>query len=168
MKLKRILGTVAVLCLVVATVALADVVSQVYRQLRGEAPAAVSAQTEIAAVQSAAWDDSPINPVATNANPNVVAFGLFSDDGAVTAGVTCGLYYKDRENTYHFLGIAGVNTITGSTSQQDADGMYVGVAPVSFDTRAATHYDLRVTAVPAAGTVTVLHYPYGGGKREGE
>lgn len=149
-----------------AGVVFADPQSVIYRKLRGTAPSAHANHSAISAVQSAAFDATPTNIRATNGNPQVAAFASFSAAGAQTAGVTCGLYHE-AGGTYTFLGIAGVATATGGTSQ-DGSSRYLGVAPVVFDTRAATHYDLHVTAVPSVGNVTVVHYPYGGAAREEE
>lgn len=148
----------------------AEPAALIYRQLRGTAPAAAAAQSAVSAVQSDSWA-SPIDPKLTYGNPNLAVFGSFSDtDNAGsghTAGVTVGLYHKSPSGTYTFLGIAGVGTLTGSFVELNGTRA-PGVAPLSFDTRGAPVYDVRLRAVPSSGDVTLVHYPYGGGGREGE
>lgn len=152
-----------------AGVALADPSATIYRALRGTAPSAQAAHATATSVQSASWA-TPINGVRTNGNPNVAVFGSFSDtDNAgsgETAGVTVGLYHEEG-GTYTFLGIAGVGTLTGSFVELNGTRA-PAVAPLSFDVRAATVYDVRLRAVPSSGNVTLVHYPYGGAPRPGE
>lgn len=162
-------GLATALVVLTAGIALADPEAVIYRALRGTAPAAQAAQSTATSVQSASWA-SPVSPVRTNGNPSVAVFGSFSDTdesgSGQTAGVTVGLYHEEGGN-YTFLGIAGVGTLTGSFVELNGTRA-PAVAPLSFDTRAATVYDVRLRAVPASGNVTLVHYPYGGAARPGE
>jgi hypothetical protein len=168
-KISLVLGFMALL--IVASVALADVVQTGYRTLRGDEPAAVAAQTSATAAQSAVWTDTPINPISTNGNPHVLCEANFQTSGA-TCVVTVGRYMALATDpvTYAFLGVES-QTLTASTTQTD-DGAgsalrYLAAAPKSFDTYSASHYDLRMAA-PSSGSATLKHYPYGAAKRDEE
>jgi hypothetical protein len=160
------------LVVLMAGLALAGPVETIYRQLRGATVAAHANHTgiETATLTSAAWDATPEQVRATNGNPSVAAFAEFTSDDAVTCQLTVGLFQEIQSapGTYSFLGIAGIATLTGSTTQAKAATDYVAESPAAFDTRGATHYDLRLTGAPAQGQVTVKHYPYGGSKRDEE
>jgi hypothetical protein len=156
--------------MIVAGIALADFVSVGYRTTRGVAPATTTDQSAISAVQTKNWTATPINPVATNGNPRIAAFLTFSSSGA-TSAVECGLYHKDTSGVYTFLGISKSQTITASTTDLKgtdlAGGRYVGTTVGDFDTFGANYYDMRVNTI-SAGSVTVIHYPFGAGPRPGE
>lgn len=160
---------VCLLVCLVSTFAFAGMVELGYRQLRGDTPAAVSAQSAISYIQSASWA-SPINPVKTNGNQKIAAF-VKGTTMAGTATLAVGLYHKDSNGNYHFLGLSKVQQITmaaGTAAQEAAAGTFCGTTDLDCDTRAAAYYDLRVTQLTVGSAVTVIHFPYGAGPRPGE
>ena len=85
----------------------------------------------------------------TNGNPNLIVSPRFSASGA-TAVITCALYYE-AGGTYTFLGLAGVQTATASTTHLDG-AAYIASDPLYFDLAGAHFYELR-SADPSSGTV---------------
>lgn len=160
---------VALVCFlmsILAVPAFAEMVELGYRQLRGDTPAPVAAQTLEDTAQSADWT-TPINPLRTNGNQKIAAFVRGSGSGA-TCTLNVGLYHKEQgSDTYTFLGLSKVQQITLSTSALAATDVYIGTTDLDADTRAASFYDLRISQI-STGTVTVIHYPYGAGVRPGE
>ncbi len=163
---KILLAVPALMLLFGAGVVLAEPVSDIYRQLRGAVPSAVATQDAETSAQSLTYNGTPLNIRATNGNPRVIANASFSVDGAQTCALECMLYYYDG-STYTPLGIAGITTLTGAVGRTDGTRFFAQ-GPATFDTHAATHYDLRLRGVPASGNVKVIHWPYGGAKRNEE
>lgn len=163
------LSYVAVACflaMILAAPAIAGMVEVGYRQLRGEDPAPVAAQTLASSAQSANWS-TPLNPLRTNGNQKIAAF-VRGSGSAATCTLNVGLYHKEAgSDTYTFLGLSKVQQITMSTSALATTDVYVGTTDLEADTRAASFYDLRISQI-STGTVTVIHYPYGSGVRPGE
>lgn len=157
---------VAVLFFSLALPAFAEIVEQGYRQLRGDTPAPVAAQTGASSAQSATWT-TPINPIRTNGNTKIAGFVRGSGSGA-TCTLSVGLYHKEPgSDTYTFLGLSKVQQVTMSTSALADGTLYQATTDLDADTRAAAYYDLRISQI-STGTVTVIHYPYGSGVRPGE
>lgn len=142
---------------VVAASALADVVQSHYKTLRVSVP--TKTHDGVSSVDTAVWT-SPLNPQATRGNPTVTGLVEFSTASA-TCSIEVGLYFKNADGTYTFIGQSGAaQTITASASTAKDGSLFFGLTRPSFDTAAAPYYDLRVRAI-SAGTVTVRPWVFG-------
>lgn len=121
-------------------------VQERYRTLSPE-NAPIESKSDVAVIDSASWA-TPLDSQATAGCLKVAVSGEFSAE-AGTANVTVGFYHSDgAEPAVYTLLWTKTETITANTGGQfSADGtLFTGIAPVTFDTLSATHYDVRVTA----------------------
>jgi len=146
-------------CLV-SSVALGDVVQTHYKTLRDGCPAIPTNLSAASAALSTAWA-APLNPQPTRGNPYVTCYAKFSTASA-TSDIQVGLYYKNADATYTFLGFsAATTTITAAASgTTDGTGVFPGLTTPTWDTKGAPYYDLRIRTI-SAGTVTIRPWVYG-------
>jgi len=152
-----LLSVLVVLLLVGCSIALADVVQLNYTTLRGTCPAIQS--TAISAVQTSTFSATPLNPLPTRGNPHVTADVSF-DTASATCVLQLGLYFKNADGTYTFLGVSKSVTQTAAGLVNDSGARCHSLALPDFDTAGAPYYDLRVTTI-SAGNVTVRPWVYG-------
>jgi hypothetical protein len=114
----------------------------------------------VAAVETTDWV-APLKPRYTKGNPSVTAYAANADASA-TCVLECGLYHYDEESgDYTFLGKKESGTLTAEAAGT-LDGVLFPVSDlVSFDTRGANVFDVRITAL-SAGLLTTRVWAYGG------
>lgn len=134
----------------------AEISQNHYTTLRGTVPG--KSQDAISSVTTHVWTTA-INPKATLGNPSVAAYVSGSSTGA-TADLAVGLYFKNSDDTYTFLGIVSKQTVTLSATTEKDGSSFVGLTVPTWDTRGAPYYDLRVLTI-SAGSVTVRQWGYG-------
>lgn len=111
-----------------------------------------------AAAQSLDWDD-PLDVQPSNGNPHL-AVNCFFDSSGDTADIAVGLYSKDSDGDYHFLGFTDIKQATGIASHTLSDyGTDYVSDQLTFDLVSAPYYDVRVVAL-SADPVTVTAYTY--------
>lgn len=135
----------------------AEVVQTHYTTLRDGLPA--KSHNAVSSADATTWATA-LNPKATDGNPTVIAFCEFSTASA-TCVLECGLYYKNSDGTYTYIGPAAAKaTVTAAASGNTDGSLYPNLAPTTFDTRGAPYYDLRITSI-STNTVTCRPWVYG-------
>lgn len=112
---------------------------------------------------------TPLRPSKTFGNPKAAVYANLSV-AAATVVIDCGLYhYAPDTDTWTFLGKAGAAQTATATANTHTDGAgrFPATTILEFDTRGATHYDLRV-ADPSSGTVDLKSWTYGAKSEPGE
>jgi hypothetical protein len=153
----KILALIAVLLF--AGVAFADRVELHYSQIAAAPTVTHDAVSSVDTTVVAASDPEPLDDhwKATKGNPKVTAKVQFSNSGA-TGTVTCYLWHQSSGGDWTFLGATDA-ALTADT-QLGEDSTYTATAMPEFDTRGATHYEIRLTVL-SAGSVTITPYAYG-------
>lgn len=112
------------------------------------ADAPIESHSDVAAIDSASWA-APVDAQETVGCLKIAVSGEFSAASG-TATVTVGFYHSDfaAAPTYTLLYTKTETITANAVGPFSADGtLYTGVAPVTFDSLSATHYDVRLTAI---------------------
>lgn len=151
----------AVLALLVfASVAFAGAVETHYSVL---ASAPTVTHSAVSSVDTTVIASAPLTGhyKPTRGNPKATATVRLSNSGA-TCTLTAYLWFKASDDTWTMLGqhdAALTADSQDSDSSPDAAAYYTTTMP-EFDTRGATHIEMRLTAI-SAGSVTITPWCYG-------
>jgi len=157
----KIGGGVLAALLLCASLALA--VAEHYTPVRpggSDQGAAIDAHRTTFSTSDSDTAETPIDPQKVNGNTTIAVAPRFSASAA-TVTVDVRLYQERPDGTYVQLGIAAVQTATGSGLRRaGASGNYFTEAPLLFDTLGADVYDVRYRDV-SSGTVEPWAWTFG-------